>query len=310
MKLSTTTEDLKGYVDSMAEQLALFRGTGFRVFDLSLYDINYKGSMFLEKGDGWKKEIEAVGVMAEKLGYSFVISHSPSGQYFGSVENRENLILSTKRSIEACGMLGIKDTVVHSVMMPKATPTEFMKENKKFNQLFFEDMEKHGVNVLIENSADIDTPGYYLRFGAEMREYIEFVDHPMLFACWDTGHAHMRDDDQYKSIVTIGDLLHGVHIADNYGNADNHTAPYFGSCNFDPILQGLKDIDFKGTFNFESTRVLFPHKSWPHARKDWKYKGEEVTKLHDVPLHLKQKSVALCYEIGKHMLMQYDCYEY
>jgi hypothetical protein len=38
-------------------------------------------------------------------------------------------------------MLGIKDMVMHSLMMPKATPTQFMKENKKYNQLFFDDME-------------------------------------------------------------------------------------------------------------------------------------------------------------------------
>jgi sugar phosphate isomerase/epimerase len=309
MKVSTTTAEFREYADSIAEQLALFEGTGFRNFDLSLYTVNTPGSVFLAKDDAWKKEIEAVGITAEKMGFSFTICHSPDGRYFAGEEERQNLILTTKRAIEACAMLGIKDMVMHSLMMPKATPTQFMKENKKYNQLFFDDMEKHGVNILIENSADKDTPGYYLRFGTEMREYIEFVDHPMLYACWDTGHAHMQGTDQYESIIALGDLLRGVHIADNLGDMDSHTAPFFGTCNFDPIIQGLLNIQFPGTFNFESTRIVFPHNSWPHKRKPWFYKGKEVTVLHEVPLHIKKQTVALCYEIGKYMLTQYNCFE-
>ncbi len=310
MILSTTTSDLRGYADTMAAQLELFCGTGFRVFDLSLYNINHKGSSFLANNEDWKKEVYDLGETASKHDFSFRISHSPNGQYFGSAEERENLILTTKRAIEVCGILNIPDIVVHNFGHDALTPLQFMKENKKFNALFFDDMEKHGVNVLVENSTEQNAPHYYLRTGSEMREYIEYVDHPMLFACWDTGHAHMRNMDQYESLVVLGDLLHGMHIADNFGDADSHTAPFLGNCNFDPIIQGLLDIDFKGTFNFESSRILLSHNDWPHQRKSWFYKGEEVTKLHKVPLHLKKLSVALCYEIGKHILESYDCYEY
>ena len=171
----------------------------------------------MEKNDEWKKEIEAVGIMAEKLGFSFCLCHGPSGQFYNGEEERQNLILTTKRAIEACAMLGIKDIVVHSVTYPEITPTQFKKENKKFNEMFFDDMEKHGVNVLIENSTRKNSRDYYLRFGMEMKEYIEFVGHPMLYACWDTGHAHMEGVDQYESIVTLGNLLRGLHIADNLG---------------------------------------------------------------------------------------------
>jgi sugar phosphate isomerase/epimerase len=309
MKLSTTTADLSGYAKNRAEQLALFEGTGFRIFDLSLYTINSPGSLYLEKNDEWKKEIEAVGIMAEKLGFSFCLCHGPSGQFYNGEEERQNLILTTKRAIEACAMLGIKDIVVHSVTYPEITPTQFKKENKKFNEMFFDDMEKHGVNVLIENSTRKNSRDYYLRFGMEMKEYIEFVGHPMLYACWDTGHAHMEGVDQYESIVTLGNLLRGLHIADNLGNADSHTAPFFGTCNFDAVMQGLLDIQYAGTFNYECENVVFPQNSWPHKRKPWFYKGEEVKTLHQIPLHIKKKAVALCYEIGMHILTSYNCFE-
>lgn len=312
MKLSTSTADLGYFSDSIAEQLPLFKETGFKTFDLSLYRINYPGSPYLASNDLWKHEIEAAGEKAAELGFSFCQSHSPAGIYFGSEEERESLILSTRCSIEACGMLGIKDLVVHNHASPDLTPTRFMQENKKFNQLFFADMEKHGVNILVENGTRKHSAYFYLYDGAMIREYIEYVDHPQLFACWDTGHAHMDNqegDYQYKSILDLGDLLRGVHIADNKGEKDDHTAPYFGTCNFAPVIQGLLDIDFQGTFNFETNRILFNHDSWPYPRKPWSYQGKVDTRLDTVPLAIRQSSVALLYQIGKFMLEKYNCFE-
>lgn len=86
MRLSTTTADLEGYAKDKARELSLFEGTGFRNFDLSMYNINRPGSLYLAKSDEWKKEIEAIGIMAEKIGYSFSMCHSPSGQYFAGEE--------------------------------------------------------------------------------------------------------------------------------------------------------------------------------------------------------------------------------
>lgn len=312
MKLSTTTGDFKGYADTMARQLALFQGTGFRVFDLSLYNIIYEGSPFLEPGDRWKKQIDEVGETAAKLGFTFSISHSPQGKYFSDQGDRDNLILATKRSIEACSMLGIKDIVVHNHTCESFTPLEYLKANREFNSLFFEDMEKHDVNVLVENGTRRHSHNSYLYSGAELREYIQYVNHPKIFACWDTGHAHMDRDtvDQYESLIVLGDLLRGVHIADNLGYTDDHTAPYFGTCNFAPIIQALLDIDFKGTFNFESTRIVHDDDAWPNKRIPWEYGGKKDDRLAKVPLNIKWKTVALCYEIGRYMLEQYDCYEY
>ena len=310
MKLATTTGDLRGYAKTHAETVKLFAGTGFKLLDMNFYMDNYPGSPFVVSGEYWKKLVSDIGEAAASIGVVLCQAHSPDGEHFVLGENRDNFLTSTKRSIEACAMLGIKDTVVHAAGRSDFTPAEFMKRNRDFYSELFETMEKYEVNVLIENSCEKNSPDYYLRTGAEMKEFLEFVNHPLLHACWDTGHAHMRNTDQYESIKTLGSELRAMHIADNYGDCDSHTAPFFGTCNFDQVMQGLLDIRYGGTFTFEGSSLMRNHDVWPNFRKPWEHCGKTVTTLLDVPLHIKQQAVGLMYETGKYMLKQYCCFEY
>jgi len=245
---------------------------------------------------------------AAAIGVDFCQAHSPDGKYFAGEEERANLLLATQRSIEACAMLGIPAIVVHACPNPEHGPKEFKEANRDFYRNFFATMEKHNVTVLIENGCEINSPCYYLRTGAEMKEFLEYANHPLLQACWDTGHAHMRAMDQYESILTLGSSLRGLHIQDNYGDRDSHTAPFFGNCNFDPIMQALLDIGYRGAFAFEGSWLLRNHQDWP-GRKPWNHKGRDVTTLLDVPLHIKLQGEKLLYAIGKHILEQYHCFE-
>lgn len=309
MKLATTTADLRSYAKTPAEIVTLFAGTGFKLLDMNFYRENYPGSPFIVSGDDWKKLVNDAGEAAAKIGVVFCQAHSPDGEHFVLGEARDNLLTATKRTIEACAMLGIKNTVVHAAGSPAFTPCEFMKRNRDFYSELFDTMEKFEVNVLVENSCEGNSPHYYLRTGAEIKEFIEFVNHPLLHACWDTGHAHMRHMDQYESIITLGSELRAVHIQDNYGDCDSHTAPFFGTCNFDQVIQGLKNAGYKGAFTFEGGNLMRDHDEWPNIRKPWEHAGKTVTTLLDVPLHIKKQAVALMYETGKYMLEQYGCFE-
>ena len=310
MKLATTTADLRSYAKTPAETVKLFAGTGFKLLDMNFYLENYSDSPFVVPGDDWKKLVGDAGEAAAKIGIGFCQAHSPDGEHYILGENRDNLLTATKRTIEACAMLGIKDTVIHAGVSAAFTPCEFMKRNRDFYSELFDTSEKYEVNLLVENSCEINSPGYYLRTGAEMKEFLEFVNHPLLHACWDTGHAHMRNMDQYESIITLGSELRALHIQDNYGDADSHTAPFFGNCNFDQIMQGLLDIKYDGAFTFEGSNLMRDHTAWPNYRKPWEHGGKKVTTLLDVPLHIKQQAVALMYATGKYMLEQYGCFEY
>jgi sugar phosphate isomerase/epimerase len=303
MRLATTTGDLGPYYEdrSVAAPVRGMKATGLRHLDLSMYRIIYPGSPWLAPGDGWKREIEQAAAAAAAEGLDFVQAHSPDGQHFGEGEARDALLLATRRSIEACAMLGVPHTVVHAQAIPGATPAEFMRENIAFYRLFEADAEKYGVALLVENSADAWNPGYYLRTGKEMREFVETAGIARLHICWDIGHANAQRLGQYADILAMGKELRALHVQDNYGHDDSHVMPLVGTTNFDRVLQGLKDVGYRGDFTFEGGNTLRRRADWPNYRRDVK----PDDRLADPPLYIQQKQISVMHEIGKWMLESY-----
>ena len=303
MKIVSTTADLAGYFESksIAAPLASMKEAGFRHIDMSMYKIIYKDSPWLLPGDGWKREVEECLSIAAREGFDFCQAHSPDGVHFKEGEERDALILATRRTIEACKMLGIPHTVIHAAGFPGATHEEFRRENIAFYKLFEEDAEKHGIDILAENSARLWNPEYYLNTGAEMRSFIAEADMPRLHICWDTGHANVEGRNQYDDIMDMGCELKAFHIQDNYGDNDSHMMPLAGTTNFDGILRGIIDSGYKGDFTFEGNSTLRRAGVWPNYRRDVK----DSDKLANPPLSLQIKQISIMREIGEWMLRSY-----
>lgn len=304
MKLVNTTSSLAAYYSdkSIAAPLEGMHETGFKHIDMSMYGIIYKNSPWLSKGDGWKKEVEDCLKAAEKYGYDFCQAHSPDGNHFENCEARDNLILATKRSIEACGMLGIPHTVFHAQGVSGGTEEDFIKKNIEFLKIFQEDAERFNVNILIENSAYLWNPEYYLRTGEEIREFVEKAHMPRLHICWDIGHGNVQGCNQYDDIVAMGEELHALHVQDNYGNADSHVMPLAGTTNFDKVIKGLLKIGYRGDFTFEAGCTLRRAGCWPILRKD----VAESDIISNPPLYIQKKQLNVLYELGKWMLESYN----
>jgi sugar phosphate isomerase/epimerase len=103
--------------------------------------------------------------------------------------------------------------------------------------------------------------------------------------------------------------LRGLHINDNYGDMDSHVAPFQGTTNMDAVMQGLLDIGYGGYFTFEASNILRDGASWPNFRREWQFRSEKVTRLMNVPIELKRQAVALLYQIGRHLLTEYGCFD-
>lgn len=302
MKLVTTTADLSEYFEdrSIASPLAAMNETGFKHLDLSFYSVIYKGSPWISSGDGWKKEVEDCLCLKEKYGFDFCQAHSPDGEHFKDGEARDALILSTKRSIEASKMLGIPHTVVHAAGCG-SDKAEFDKKNIAFYRLFEEDAEKHGVDLLTENSAEAWNPEYFLRTGREIREFVEKAGINRLHINWDTGHGNVQGCNQYDDIMAMGSELRGLHIQDNDGKVDAHLMPLMGTTNFDDVMRGLIDSGYKGDFTFEGSNAIRCAGAWPWYRKN--VKPED--RLSSPTLNLCQKQISLMHDVGVWMLESY-----
>lgn len=311
MRLATTTYDFIHYLPTQVERVRQYEGTGFRYLDYSFDDVLWPNSTFLT--NHWMDDVIAASKAAEQLGFTFVQAHA-SGAYdfLDPKADHEAGMLALARSIEACAYLGIPNIVVHSCTSKQWMGMEgrdaFFRENKKFYEKLFPYMEKYGVNVLIENTGSANMDGqYFLMTGQDMVDFLEFVNHPLLKACWDTGHANMNHYNQYHEITTLGNHIAAFHMQDNFGHIDEHIAPLMGNINWDAVMQALFAIDFKGYFTLESPQGIRKADAWPHFRR---YDPlPQPCRLRDPSVDLMRHYVTFMYEIGKYILTQYDCFE-
>ena len=310
MRVATTIADFGGYTQSWAEAVEQFECTGFRYLDFNFHSGYYPNSPFL--GENWMDAVEQAAEAAAKHGFQFVQAHAPCYDPLRNQADREMGMLAIRRSIEACKFLGIPNIVVHpgcsTDYMQPGGKQGFWQENQKFLQELYPAMERFHVNVLIENSATANMEGKYFFFsGAEMAEFLDHCDHPLLHACWDTGHANMDHRDQYQDILDLGDHLRAIHFADNYGVWDEHIPPFLGTLDIDAIVQGLLKIDFQGYLTFECSNLPLRAGTWPHYRQENPQIKER--RLQNPSLNLRRKAENLLFELGKYVLSVYNCFE-
>ena len=299
MKLATTTEDFNRFAPDYESRIRLLHEAGFRHIDLSMYVL--KGNDELMLDDNWRENARRIKSFASSLGMDFVQAHSPGGNPLMQDDRFDTLLSSTIRSIEICGILGIPHTVVHAGHAKGISKEEYFERNLAFYRLLFPVMEATGVSVLVENSTKANMGDqYYVNSGADLAEFLRYAGHPLLHACWDTGHANC-EGTQYDEIMALGDELRGVHINDNRGGGDEHLLPWMGTMNLDDIMHGLIDSGYKGSFTFESCSALRPAKYWQGNRRA--YKAD--TRLAEPTLGMQKHLEALMYEMGTHILTSY-----
>ena len=303
MKIATTIGEMLNYAPSSEKSIEIYKDSGFKYLDYSFYNIlsnDYDGIMT----DGWRDGILRTKSEAEALGFKFVQAHAPSGNLVG--EKKDATLEATVRSIEACGILGIKNMVIHSAFCEDFTypdgKLDYFKANEPFLSALIPHMEKHGVNILLENTTAKHTHGTFFPItGEDLNDFVEFMKHPLFGACWDVGHANMDGIDHYKEIMTLGKNLKAIHVHDNYGERDLHLAPFLGTLDIDALMRGLIDSGFEGYFTLESDNFF------KHTRRV-KPSGENNRLLYPT-LEIKKASLSLLYLISKTILEAYDVYE-
>ena len=317
MKLSSSTGDFSHYVDSVPEKVACFKETKFKYINLE--QTGTCPALFSDNDDDWKRFANECGEAAAKAGVKLVVSHAPClhNPIFAALKNPNNEeyrrnIRALRRSVEVCNMLGIERIVIHACASLENSFTKelFYKYNTMFYQEFFDLMEKYDITVMTENW---DNSQSYFTTGKDMREFLDFINHPLLCACWDTAHANIdsiaREMGQYKNIIDLGNKLKGLHIADNFGDCHHHSWPFAGLVNFDEVMHGLIDVNYDGYFNFEASYTLLHHNNAPYPRKPFEHQGKTITTLLDPSIELKKKAVDLLYDVGQYILEKYNCFE-
>lgn len=303
MKLATTTGDFTRYCAAFEEKIRHVHKAGFRYIDVSFYQEANSTASTMQSD--WKEQMYRLKDLAAELDIEYVQAHSPGGNPLAHDQNWEILLASTIRSIECCEILGIPNTVVHSGWTDDISKDEFFRKNLEFYSLLFPAMEKYGINVLIENSTRANMGSrYYFYTGADMKEFIEYANHPLLHACWDTGHANV-EGHQYQDLVDLGKDLYALHINDNRGQQDEHINPFCGTMSIDEVMNGILDAGYQGVFTMECDSTLRPANYWLGNR----YAYPQDQRLLNPSIELADAAERLLFETGKHILKSYNLWE-
>lgn len=303
MKIATTTGDFAMWCESDEERIRELYKAGFRYIDLSMYSFT-PNCIYMK--DDWKEAVERIKDLADSLKMVFVQAHSQGGNPLSDdKEHVDFLLKATLRSIEICGMLGIKNTVVHSGWQGGISKEEWFKRNKEFYEKLFLTAQRCGVNILCENSTKANMGDmYYINSGKDMLEFISFVNHPLFHGCWDTGHANC-EGSQYDEITALGKELYAIHYNDNLGVSDAHVAPFLGILNHDEIINALIDIDFQGYFTMECDSSLRKNKYWLGNRRQF----DKDSRCSEPQLFMQRHVEKMMYETAQWLLDSYELLE-
>ena len=133
-----------------------------------------------------------------------------------------------------------------------------MQDNIRWLKRLLRLAEGYGVGIAVENLPTFpdrpDAPFFSSRI-EDQCELMDAVDHPLLGACWDFGHAHLniqhKDKSQQALLLTLGKRLKIIHAHSNYATRDSHLPPAIGSVDWEDALTGLKKIGYDGFFSLE-----------------------------------------------------------
>lgn len=309
MKISISRSSVWTELCGEFEYYGYLRQCGFKYVDYDLYSaFSAADAPYLQQD--WERTAGNTREKMEKLGVRALMAHAPSGEP-AAPNMTETLLMRTKRAIEVCGVLGIKNMTYHPGGQMGMTRKQYLDFNLSYVQKLIPTLEKNNVTLLHENVGRWDEP-FYCHDGEEMLALIEKVNHPLYQACLDTGHLSLQDGSQYETIVQLGPHLRGLHVQDNFGSLpvastyrmwrqDLHLPPLMGCVDFDEVLIALKKIGYSGAFNLEPES--------PRCGSLLYDDNEKGLPLHHMSLDLVMEYFTIIYDIAKHMLTAYGLYE-
>lgn len=197
------------------------------------------------------EEVQEAGMSIRDLGFQHVTMHAPSSLGDLSVPDetlRDETVLACQRVLDAAMLMGANTVTYH----PSSIEEEPSETQQRWHALAetLRDIsgyaEDRDLKIAIEN---FPQP----LFGSnpvELYERIDQLNLPNVGMCLDIGHAFVGGFLP-GSLSQYGERIFSVHASDNRGHVDEHMTPGQGCVPWEDILNGLRQIDFRGPFVIE-----------------------------------------------------------
>lgn len=273
MILSTQTAVLRDKFGDLAA-VDMLREAGYTALDLSMFHMSRPNSPF--NAEDWEDYAYRIKAHSEEKGVVYTQSHIPFTFEWAKEGEWDTHIKGVQhRAMDICGILGVKQVVVHPIHhMPYAGHEEEIYDiNMRYYSSLIPFCEKYGYKICIENmwQREKKTKRICHDTCSRMSELIRYIDTlgcDNFVACLDIGHTGLVGLEPQDCIRELGHkYLHSLHVHDNDYTADQHMMPGFGLYDWDAICHALADIDYDGEFTYEADNTLrkFPTDMLPMA---------------------------------------------
>ena len=230
------------------------------------------------KAGRWLDELDNAARAARLV---WVQGHGPMFSMFADTPKDGRHRTLCVPAIRACARLKVPWMVLHPDVFAGAFDTAHRKALRDRNAEFFRTLlpecEKRHVGLALENIFDEagrhdgrNARRYYGSAPDELCELIDALNHPLVGACWDTGHARIMGLDQRAALAALGSRLKVVHIQENDGGNDDHMLPFHngpGGVDWSAVTDGLRAAGFQGAFTYEVHNAFraLPEALFDHA---------------------------------------------
>lgn len=268
MIISTQTDNTAKKF-SLTDTVRLISQAGFDALDFSMFDNEENKWLF---SDGFEKKLDEAKKTADEYGVFFNQAHAPFPS-MSLTDEKYNAEIRPKliRAIEAAGILGVKNIVVHPVCFPEDKKE---KNLRLYNELL-PYAKAANVKIALENMWGRDKRRGVISpnvcsVAEELADYYDSLDPEWFSICLDIGHIGLVGEYEYDFIKALGGKrLTCLHVHDNDYVHDSHMAPFTMRLPWDDIAKALNEINYSGDLTLEADNFLLnlPAELYPAGLK-------------------------------------------
>lgn len=261
--------------EKVDEGFAFAKEMGYEAFDLGLDGKYWCG--YIEKGiidEFYTRDIPALleyykpyKEAAEKYGIAFGQAHAPFPMHLeGNDEINAHLITVVEKCAAICEYLGCPALVVHPwVSSNKDREREVNLD--MYRKMIPIGKKYKSVKLCLENIYDRFAGRPVIGCCCEAREAVWYIDtlnaeagEEIFGFCYDLGHANITKRNFRADLKTLGDRVKVLHLHETDSVNDDHFAPFTQrKTDWDGLIAGLRDINYRGSINFETCAAIMKY---------------------------------------------------
>ena len=229
----------------------------------------------------------ALAQHAAEVGVAICQAHAPFPSSFVEEEKTQKRFEEIVSAMRHAAYLGAPMIVVHPCVhldyAIEGNPEILFDFNVDFYKRLIPYAREFGIKIAIENIGRVSVTSTPER----LNRLFDTLNDEVFTVCFDVGHCLLQGVDPAEAIRKIGNrLVNGcTHVHDNGGERDNHTLPYYGKVEWEPVMKALADIGYQGDLNYEASGFMW-----------------------GIPVELRPDALAYMAKVGHYLISRFEYY--